>query len=154
MNSLQSGANPPELHHVIPNDARKGAGELGACQVPPRPGLPQPLVYGLERWLAGFNQPEKEVVSGPSPSAPWHAGIANLIGEPLPAQAATARSHRMPPPPKLPGSLQAAEADDAGWTPTVLDFYVGANQVVVRCHVCPYSGAVRDLRVELLPLSS
>ena len=152
MTSLQHRANRLELHHAIHIEAGKSAQHLDRYQLSRRPGLsPQPPIYALERWLAGFNQPEHAVASGPSPSALRYAVVASSVEEPVPAQAS---SHRVPPPPKLPGALQSAEADDDGWTPTSLNFHVGANQLVVRCHVCPYSGAVRDLRIDLLPLSS
>ena len=145
MNSLQGRTDSPKLRNVIPIDTREGEGALDTYRAPHRPGLPAlPLIYGLERWLDGFNQPEKAVPPGPSPSALWRAESTNLVEKPLPAQAGPASSHRIPPPPKLPKALQAADADDERWTPTVLNFRVGANQVVVRCRVCPYSGAVRD----------
>lgn len=154
MNVLQRRANPPKLHNVIPIDTRRGAGELGTYHVPLGPSHPPPpSVYTLERWLAGFSQPEKSVACGPPPSALWDAEIAKLTEESLPARASPASSHRMPPP-KLPRTIQAAEADDDGWKRIVLDFHVGANHVVVRCQVCPHSGAVRNFRVDLLPLSS
>ncbi len=152
MNTLQVPRSLPELHHsTLAGDQPE---ELGPYQLRPRASFPPVhLGYTLDRWLASFNSPSKATARGVSPSAHWHASNSDSLDESLVETALPAGSRRVPPP-KLPSTIQATDADDDYWKPKVLDFYVGANQVVVRCRVCRYTGAVRDLRVDLVPLRS
>ncbi len=154
MNTCQVRPGLPKLHHSTFAQAVDHAEDLGPYQLQPGASVPPAHPgYALDRWLARFNSPWKMKALRESPSAFRLASKGDASDQLLPDATSQADSRRVPPP-KSPSNAKATEAEDDGWEPTVLDFYVGANQLVVRCRVCTYTGALRDLHVDLVPLSS